>query len=389
MLRSLFPSRAAAAMCVILGVESALAFMAPMSPALSLFAAGVDRGSRALAPVAIRRRNQNLQSFAMAARFTEEQIKAKQGAAASPPLEDLDPQTRGARNIKTVVPKVGRLVRAIKKPNGSISVIGEIKRTDPAYPGSAFPIPDMTEASCGYYLSKVHAVGVWADAEQYGCGLEDARTVVAAQQGYKGSFPGPCAVLACDLFLEEHQLAAVAKTGAAGALLSCALLGDKLAGMVTAATGLALDSVVLCESADELAVAAKAGAKLLALDTRVMGVDAAIAVAETAAVQCEVLIAAGGIKEIQDAWRLRDAGFGSVMIGEMLLTAAYGKEGEVRQGGGKEGMGATVMRTDTLKQDDLNSLVRGLTIKASLKYGPTSAGAFKEKGAKFKKHYEV
>jgi hypothetical protein len=109
------------------------------------------------------------------------------------------------------------------------------------------------------------------------------------------------------------------------------------------------------------------------------------------------------------------------MIGEMLLTAAYGKEGEVRQGGGKEGVGAAVVRpalchprllrcpvgpcalvtrvpadvlraqiqTDKLKQDDLNALVRGLTVKASVKYGPTSAAAFKEKGAKFKKHYEV
>ena len=28
---------------------------------------------------------------------------------------------------------------------------------------------------------------------------------------FKGSFPGPCAVLVCDLFLEDHQLAAAAK----------------------------------------------------------------------------------------------------------------------------------------------------------------------------------
>jgi hypothetical protein len=47
------------------------------------------------------------------------------------------------------------------------------------------------------------------------------------------------------------------------------------------------------------------------------------------------------------------------------------------------------IQTDKLKQDDLNALVRGLTVKASVKYGPTSAAAFKEKGAKFKKHYEV
>lgn len=137
------------------------------------------------------------------------------------------------------------------------------------------------------------------------------RTAVVAQQGRKGSFPGPCPVLACDLMLSEPQLAAAAQAGAAGALLSAGVLGDRLPAMVAAAAASALDAVVLCESAAELQAAAAAGARLLAIDTRRSGVEAGLALAREAkevGVAWDVLVAAGGVADITDAWKLRDGG---------------------------------------------------------------------------------
>ena len=78
------------------------------------------------------------------------------------------------------------------------------------------------------------------------------------------------------------------------------------------------------------------------MDSKLLGIEEALKLAEHKG-KAEVVIAMGGVQEFQDAWRLRDAGFGCVSVGEELLTASFGLEGEVRQIGGKEGLGAAVV----------------------------------------------
>ena len=76
-------------------------------------------------------------------------------------------------------------------------------------------------------------------------------------------------------------------------------------------------------------------------------------------------------------------------VGEELLAATYGRPGEVRQGGGVDGLNAAVCRGDTIRQNDLNTFIKALSAKASVKFGPTGVNSFREMGAKNKRHYVV
>ena len=84
-----------------------------------------------------------------------------------------------------------------------------------------------------------------------------------------------------------------------------------------------------------------------------------------------------------------EQGYGCVVVGEELLAATYGRPGEVRQGGGVDGLNAAVCRGDTIRQNDLNTFIKALSAKASVKFGPTGVNSFREMGAKNKRHYVV
>lgn len=77
------------------------------------------------------------------------------------------------------------------------------------------------------------------------------------------------------------------------------------------------------------------------------------------------------------------------MVGEEFLASAYGRPGEVRQGGGKDGLNAAVCKGDTIRQNDLNTFIKALGAKASIKFGPTGVNSFREMGANNKRHYVV
>ena len=48
----------------------------------------------------------------------------------------------------------------------------------------------------------------------------------------------------------------------------------------------------------------------------------------------------------------------------MLTNTHYlGRPGEVRQGGGKEGLNAAVCKGDTIRQNDLNTFIKALSAK--------------------------
>lgn len=61
------------------------------------------------------------------------------------------------------------------------------------------------------------------------------------------------------------------------------------------------------------------------------------------------------------------------------MAATYGRPGEVRQGGGKEGLSASVCLGDTIRQNDINTFIKALGAKASVKFGPTGVNSFREK----------
>lgn len=283
-----------------------------------------------------------------------------------------------------------KFFKTIKKPKGTVAIVGEIKRKDPTDPEFAVNMPDAAECSKAFHDCKIAAVAVWVDEELYGCSMQDLKAIVTAQASFKGEFPGPCPVLACGLFVGQEHVVQVAEAGAAAVLLSAAVLDDELESMIECGKGAGVESVVLCSSESEVDSAVAAGATIVALDGKLLGVNTTIEMIESMGTKDGVVVMSfGGVTDISDAWRLRDAGCNCALVGSELMYAAYGKEGEVRQGGGKDGTGASLVRGDVLQLNDVKAYARGLMAKASIKYASSSLNSFKEQGAGFKRHYTV
>jgi indole-3-glycerol phosphate synthase len=286
------------------------------------------------------------------------------------------------------VGKKSPLMKAIKKPRGTIAIMAEIKKKDPGSLGLEFPIPSIQELSQCLNLAKVQSIAVWTDEAEYGTSMEDLAAVVTAQQKFKGNFPGPAPVLLLSKGTTADDIQAAAAAGAAGVMLSVAGNEDALSSSVKSCADASLEAVAVCRDVEQAEMAKRCGVQVLAIDSKALGIQESLALAELVT-GAEVLMALGGIKTLDDAWKLRDAGFGCVVVGEELLATTYGRPGEVRQGGGVDGLNAAVCKGDAIRQNDLNTFIKALGAKASLKFGPTGVNSFRERGANSKRHYIV
>ena len=217
-----------------------------------------------------------------------------------------------------------KLIKAIKKPPGTIAIMAEIKRKDPGTPGLEFPIPSTGELSQSLNTAKVQSIAVWIDEHEYGTSIDDLRSVAAAQQKFKGNFPGPAPVLMLSKAANADHIQAAASAGASGVLLLASLGSDQLSTAIKSCTDSGLEAVVLCRDREQARGALTAGAQVVAFDSKHLGIDETLALAECGA-GAQILMAMGGIKTLDDAWRLRDAGFGCVVVGEELMASIYGR----------------------------------------------------------------
>ena len=217
-----------------------------------------------------------------------------------------------------------KLIKAIKKPPGTIAIMAAIKRKDPGTPGLQFPIPSTGELSQSLNTAKVQSIAVWIDEQEYGTSIDDLRSVAAAQQKFKGNFPGPAPVLMLSKAANADHIQAAASAGASGVLLLASLGSDQLSNAIKSCTDSGLEAVVLCRDREQARGALTAGAQVVALDSKHLGIDQTLALADCGA-GAQILMAMGGIKTLDDAWRLRDAGFGCVVVGEELMASIYGR----------------------------------------------------------------
>ena len=250
---------------------------------------------------------------------------------------------------------------AIRKPRGTVCVIAEIKRQSPSA-GVLAEVPDVRFYSQMYYKAGAAAISVLTD-EAFAGTLDDLRTVVEHQKNYRGNFPGPCPVLRKDFIIDEVQIAEAAEAGAAAVLLIVAALGrEKLQQLLQATERHGLEALVEVHDEAELEVAKAVGAKIIGVNARNLHTfevnldvcmslikrfpDGAIAVAES------------GIKETTDAWRLRDAGFSALLIGELLMRASQSTK-----------YGANAYESS---YNQAFGIIRAFQSKGSVKFGPST-----------------
>lgn len=260
--------------------------------------------------------------------------------------------------------------KALTLPKGSLTVIAEVKRRSPSK-GKIGVIKDPGVLSRVYHEGGAACISVLTDLEGFGGTLADLEKVVETQAKFKGNFPGPCPVLRKDFVIDELQIAQAAASGASAVLLIVAALGkDRTKELLQATHDFGLDALVEVHDEEELQVALDVGAEIVGVNNRNLrsfevSLDTSFRLAPLMP-DSIVKVAESGIEDNLAAWKLRDAGFSAVLVGESLVRAYENSSDD--------------NTSYTVGYNQAKGLIRAFKAKGSVTYGTPSSGAFYGKG---------
>jgi indole-3-glycerol phosphate synthase len=210
-----------------------------------------------------------------------------------------------------------RFARALSPAGGPMRVIAEIKRASPSA-GVLRAEVDAVELARRYEAGGAAAISVLTDGPGFGGSLED---LVAVREAV--AVP----VLRKDFLVDPYQVLEARAAGADAVLLIVAALAPaQLAKLLDLVDTLGMDALVEVHTAPELETALSVGARLVGINNRDLAsfrVDLAVSEALISALPREVLaVAESGVRELDDARRLRRAGAANLLVGEALVRAA-------------------------------------------------------------------
>ena len=197
-----------------------------------------------------------------------------------------------------------------------LSVIAEIKRRSPSM-GDLNPDLDPALMAKAYVDGGAAALSVLTDFGYFGGSTHDLDVARAAVD---------VPVLRKDFTVCVGDVRATRAHGADAVLLIVAALSDaELRDCHREANALGLDALVEVHDDDELARALAAGARIVGVnqrDLRTFEVDHERAVRMAADIPDDVVrVAESGVRNGDDARRLRDAGYDAILVGQTVVTA--------------------------------------------------------------------
>ena len=204
------------------------------------------------------------------------------------------------------------------QPAEHIKLIAEIKRRSPSR-GFLAEIPDAKALGAGYESSGAHAISVLTEESGFGGKLSDLQEVSEAV-----TIP----TLRKDFILDEYQILEAKAAGASMVLLILAQLSKaEFQGLYDFCKSIGLEPFVETHSAEEIAIAADNGARLIGINTRDLATfKTDIGLFENLAAKLPsdcVKIAESSVKQLADVERYRSAGADCVLVGEALVTGDW------------------------------------------------------------------
>jgi indole-3-glycerol phosphate synthase len=194
---------------------------------------------------------------------------------------------------------------ALRRPDGRLAVIAEIKRRSPSA-GEIRPKASAAEQARRYRAAGADALSVLTDDKYFGGALDDLRAA-AAEAGV------PC--LRKDFMVHPLQVLEAREGGASAILLIVRALTDgEMQTLHGAARAAGLDALFEIHDEADLARAVRQGARLIGVNNR------DLAVFKTDLGLSERLIPQ--LPAGTTAARLRAAGAHAVLVGEALMKAA-------------------------------------------------------------------
>jgi indole-3-glycerol phosphate synthase len=209
------------------------------------------------------------------------------------------------------------LAAALRRPDGRLAVIAEIKRRSPSK-GALAPDLDPSATAAAYAKGGAAALSVLTDGPYFDGSLDDLRTARAAV---------PLPVLRKDFTLDPIQITEARAAGADAVLLIAAALPDDalLRDLLAVAGALGLTALVEVDDEAGLDRALAAGSAVVGITNRDLHSFAEdLTTAERLAARLPasvVAVAESAIRSPDDARRMADAGFDAVLVGEALVQA--------------------------------------------------------------------
>ena len=218
-----------------------------------------------------------------------------------------------------VLPPVPSFAAALRRPDGKLAVIAEIKRRSPSAGAIATGVAAPDQAG-KYRAAAASALSVLTDEKFFGGTLDD---LVAVTTHFRHS-PPPLPCIRKDFFIHPVQVLQARQAGASAILIIVRALTDtEIDGLKSAADAAGLDSLFEIHTAPELARALAHDAKIIGVNNRDLAIfKTDLGLSERLIPQFPktvIAVSESGIHTAADAARVHAAGAHAVLVGEALM----------------------------------------------------------------------
>ncbi len=220
------------------------------------------------------------------------------------------------------LPPVPSFAAALRRADGQLAVIAEIKRRSPSA-GDIKAGASAVEQARRYQAAGADALSVLTDENFFGGTLDDLHSVTAH---FRATPPAPPCIRK-DFFVHPIQVLQAREAGASAILIIVRALTDaEIKTLHAAARAAGLDALFEIHNEAELARAVAHGAKIIGVNNRDLAIfKTDLGLSERLIPQFPrdvIAVSESGIFTAADAARVRAAGAHAVLVGEALMKAA-------------------------------------------------------------------
>jgi indole-3-glycerol phosphate synthase len=220
------------------------------------------------------------------------------------------------------LPRPPSFATALRRADGSLAVIAEIKRRSPSAGDIRADASSLDQAR-RYQAAGADALSVLTDEKFFGGTLEDLRGVTA----YFASTPPARPCLRKDFMVHPLQVLEARESGASAILLIVRVLTDEeMKTLYAAAMSAGLDALFEVHHEAEIDRAVAQGARIIGVNNRDLAIfktDLGLSERLIPRIPRSVTaVSESGISTAADAARARAAGAHAILVGEALMRAA-------------------------------------------------------------------
>lgn len=223
--------------------------------------------------------------------------------------------------LNASLPRPPSFGAALRRADGKLAVIAEIKRRSPSA-GAIREGISATEQALRYQAAGASALSVLTDEKYFGGTLDDLRAVTAQ---FRDKPPAlPC--IRKDFMVHPVQIAEAREAGASAILIIVrALTDDEIKLLFASAQAAGLDSLFEIHNEPELERALSHGAKIVGVNNRDLAIfKTDLSLSEKLIPKfprAVIAVSESGVFNGTDAARVRTAGAHAILCGEALMKA--------------------------------------------------------------------